>query len=115
MANNGWNYNGGYPPQYPPQQPRRNNNRRNNQQYWGQPQYPPQQRNDYRQPQYPPQDEGPQYPFDIGQMVRHRYSGTELCVIRFGNEQIECRLPDLRSDWFYPHELEPIDESAKEK
>lgn len=71
------------------------------------PPYPPYQSGGWSGPQ-PCYDQGPQYPFEIGQMVRHKATGTELSVIRFGREQLECRMPDLSSNWFYPHELEPI-------
>lgn len=55
----------------------------------------------------------PNMPFEIGQRVMHRATKTELTVISYGREQIECRLPDLRSDWFYLHELEPISMDKK--
>jgi len=58
---------------------------------------------------YPNQGYQPQpqdFPCDIGQVVIHKYTGEELTVIRFGREQVECRLPNLSSDWFYIHELE---------
>lgn len=71
------------------------------------PPYPPYQQGGWSGPQ-PTYDEGPQYAFQIGQMVRHKATGTELSVIRYGREQLECRMPDLSSNWFYPHELEPI-------
>lgn len=47
--------------------------------------------------------------FDIGEKVIHTATGTELSVIGFGREQIECRKPDLSTGWFYDHELQPID------
>lgn len=46
--------------------------------------------------------------FDIGQKVLHIATGTELSVIGFGREQIECRKPDLNTVWVYEHEIEPI-------
>lgn len=61
---------------------------------------------------YQPQQDrfqNPGFPFDIGQVVRHKTTGQELTVISYGREQIECRLPDLTSQYFYVHELESID------
>lgn len=55
-------------------------------------------------------DNAPQqgdFEFELGQPVRHIATGLKLSVIKFGREQIECRTPDLRSEYFYPHELEP--------
>ena len=57
----------------------------------------------------------PNIPFELGQMVRHRATGTELSVIRIGREQVECRMPDLTSAWFYVHELEPMESTAPQK
>lgn len=51
---------------------------------------------------YQPQ---PNCPYEVGQIVWHRASGTELSVIRIGREQVECRTPNLDSQWFYLHEL----------
>lgn len=51
----------------------------------------------------------PIIPYEVGQMVRHCATNTELLVVRIGREQVECRLPDLTSQWFYVHEIEPID------
>lgn len=91
----------------------RNNYNNNN---WGNPNprggYP--QQSGY----YPPHQDfnrfnNPNMPFEIGQRVMHRATQTELTVISYGREQIECRLPDLRSDWFYLHELEPISMDKK--
>ena len=48
------------------------------------------------------------FKFDIGQKVLHIATGTELSVIGFGREQIECRKPDLNTVWVYEHEIEPI-------
>lgn len=45
--------------------------------------------------------------FDIGQRVIHKATGTELSVVSFGREQLECRKPDLSTVWLYEHELEP--------
>lgn len=50
--------------------------------------------------------DGHRFRFDIGQKVIHTATGTELSVISFGREQIECRKPDLSTAWFYEHELE---------
>ena len=47
--------------------------------------------------------------FDIGQKVIHIATGTELSIISFGREQIECRKPDLSTVWVYEHEISPID------
>jgi hypothetical protein len=52
-------------------------------------------------------------PFEVGQIVRHIATGTELSVVRIGREQVECRLPDLSSNWFYVHELAPVDSEQK--
>ena len=52
-------------------------------------------------------------PFQLGDIVRHVGTGTKLIVINFGREQIECRTPDLRSEYFYIHELEPWDDSQQ--
>lgn len=49
-------------------------------------------------------------PFKINQNVRHIATGIKLTVIRYGREQVECRKPDLSSEWFYLYELEPIEE-----
>lgn len=49
-------------------------------------------------------------PFSINQPVKHIATGVKLSVIRIGREQIECRKPDLSSEWFYEYELEPIAE-----
>lgn len=45
-------------------------------------------------------------PFKINQAVRHIGTGAKLIVIRYGREQVECRKPDLSSDYFYIYELE---------
>lgn len=57
---------------------------------------------------YDDRDRGPACPFSINQPVRHIATGVKLSVIRIGREQIECRKPDLSSEWFYEYELEPI-------
>ena len=49
-------------------------------------------------------------PYEINQPVKHVATGTRLTVIRYGREQVECRKPDLSSEWFYLYELEPISE-----
>lgn len=54
-------------------------------------------------PSYQPADN---FPFGIGQVVIHKSTGEELTVIRFGREQVQCRLPNLSSEWFYIHELD---------
>lgn len=91
----GWNngYGGG------PNRGGYNNGPRYNNNGWG-------NRND----NYDNRNNGPQqgeFEFDLGQPVRHIATGLKLSVIKFGREQIECRTPDLRSEYFYPHELEP--------
>ena len=48
-------------------------------------------------------------PYDLNQPVRHIATGVKLIVINYGREQVECRKPDLSSDYFYLHELEPFD------
>lgn len=50
-------------------------------------------------------------PYEINQPVKHIATGIKLSVIRIGREQIECRKPDLSSEWFYDYELEPIGEN----
>lgn len=50
-----------------------------------------------------------QFQFSIGEKVLHVASGVELSVIGYGREQLECRKPDLSSEWFYEHELAPLD------
>lgn len=51
-------------------------------------------------------------PFEINQPVRHIATGVRLVVIRYGREQVECRKPDLSSDYFYLYELEPISDEG---
>lgn len=58
---------------------------------------------------YEPAPVLPPIPFEIGQIVRHRATNQELSVIRIGREQVECRLPDLSSQWFYVHELDAVE------
>lgn len=48
-------------------------------------------------------------PYELNQPVRHIATGVKLIVINYGREQVECRKPDLSSDYFYLHELEPFD------
>lgn len=48
-------------------------------------------------------------PYELNQPVRHIATGIKLIVINYGREQVECRKPDLTSDYFYLHELEPFD------
>lgn len=98
----GYNNNGGY----------RNNNYRNNGNYnnYGGP--GPQGYQQGYQPQPDPM-ENPGFPYEIGQVVRHKTTNEELTVIRYGREQLECRLPNLTSQWFYVYELEPIDQPKK--
>ena len=50
----------------------------------------------------------PSSQYDIGQKVVHIATGTELSIISFGREQIECRKPDLDTVWVYEHEIAPI-------
>ena len=52
-------------------------------------------------------------PFKINQAVRHIGTGAKLIVIRYGREQVECRKPDLSSDYFYIYELEAWPEETK--
>ena len=68
-------------------------------------------RGGYGRGDYPPREE---CPFSIGQKLRHKYTGTELFMIREGREQIECRTPDMRTEWFYIHELEPAEPAKAE-
>lgn len=46
-------------------------------------------------------------PFAINEPVRHKATGFRLIVISYGREQIECRKPNLESEYFYEYELEP--------
>ena len=96
--NNRNNYGGGRN-NYPP----RNNN------------YPPRDnyyngRGGYQQPmQY--DDRPPILNYPIGTKCTSKsFPDITVSIIRLGNEQYECRLPDLRTEWFYEHELEPIEE-----
>lgn len=50
-----------------------------------------------------------QFQFDIGQKVIHVATGTELTVINYGREQLECRKPDLSTVWMYEHEIVAAD------
>lgn len=52
-------------------------------------------------------------PFEINQPVRHIATGVRLTVIRYGREQVECRKPDLSSEYFYLYELEAIPEGQQ--
>lgn len=70
---------------------------------------------DDRRPQYrqPIQqhDDHPILNFPVGtKCTLKAYPDITVSIIRLGNEQYECRLPDLRTEWFYEHELIPIDE-----
>lgn len=65
-------------------------------------------RYDDRRGGYDNQDQPRQFRFDIGQKVIHTATGTELSVVRFGREQLECRKPDLSTVWLYEYELEPV-------
>ena len=96
---------------------RRNNGYRNNNYGYNNNSY----NNNYGNPgpqgyNYQPQPdpmENPGFPYEIGQVVRHKTTNEELTVIRYGREQLECRLPNLTSQWFYVYELEPIDAQKK--
>lgn len=55
----------------------------------------------------------PDFPFAIGEKVIHKATGTELYVINYGREQLECRKPDLGTAWFYVHELTPCEQPAE--
>lgn len=46
-----------------------------------------------------------QHYYQIGDQVIHTQTQTPMTVIRLGNEQVECRLPNLTSGWFFEHEL----------
>lgn len=52
-------------------------------------------------------------PYEINQPVKHAATGIRLTVIRYGREQVECRKPDLSSEWFYLYELEPITDEQR--
>lgn len=56
---------------------------------------------------YAPQNN---FKFSVGQQCYlKQFPDTVVTIIRCGREQYECRLPDLRTDWFYEHELEAIE------
>ena len=61
----------------------------------------------------PPQPR--QFSFSIGEKVLHVASGIELNVIGYGREQLECRKPDLTSEWFYEHELAPLENGGHQQ
>lgn len=48
--------------------------------------------------------------YNIGDVLNVIGHGITVHVVRIGREQYECRLPDLRTEWFYEHELEPVQE-----
>lgn len=48
--------------------------------------------------------------FEFGKKVQHSFTKEYLWMLRKGNEQILCRTKDLREIWFYPYELEYIEE-----
>lgn len=50
--------------------------------------------------------------FGIGEKVIHIHTGTELYVISYGKEQLECRKPDLSCGYFYEHELRSANPTA---
>ena len=52
--------------------------------------------------------------FAEGKQVRHIYTKESLWMLREGKEQILCRTRDLREIWFYPYELEDIDDQVLE-
>lgn len=119
-----YGYQDQYPPQYRPQGPRNNNrprydNRPPQYQYENRPQRPPRQRDDNRSQR--PRNDRPQrrvpdvgfnpgtFSLELGDLVRHRTTGLEMTVIRFGREQVECRIhADMSPNWFYESELEFI-------
>ena len=71
------------------------------------------QRDNYRGDNYPNYDrQDMPHPFNIGDRVVHKATGTELTVISYGREQVECRKPDLGAEYFYLHELEPYDNNS---
>lgn len=49
--------------------------------------------------------------FIIGKKVQHAYTKEYLWMLKEGREQILCRTKDLREVWFYPYELEEINNS----
>lgn len=65
----------------------------------------------YSDPGYSPYD-GPQNngKYNIGDVLNVIGHNITVHVVRIGREQYECRLPDLRTEWFYEHELEPVQE-----
>lgn len=100
----GWNGGGRQSP------PRNNYNNRGG---WGGPPddgYPPQQQYRQRDDRYV--DQAPMdFKYSIGQRCALKYNPEQqVVIIRLGREQYECRLPNLSTDWFYEHELVPIDE-----
>ena len=60
-------------------------------------------------------DRSDKRPFALNQVVRHIGTGILLTVIGYGREQVQCRKPDLSSDYFYIHELEAINENDTNK
>lgn len=51
--------------------------------------------------------------FSVGKKIQHKYTKEVLWVLREGNEQILCRTRDLREIWFYPYELEEVNELSE--
>lgn len=115
-------YQSQYGNQRPPQRPPRNNNRPRygnrppQRQYDNRPQRPRQQRDDDRPPR---QDSRPArrvpdvgfnpgtFSLELGDVVKHRTTGLEMTVIRFGREQLQCRIhADMSPNWFYESELD---------
>lgn len=52
-------------------------------------------------------DDQPARKYNVGDVLRIVDTDVIVRVIHLGREQYECRLPDLRTQYFYEHELEP--------
>lgn len=52
-----------------------------------------------------------QFAYTVGQRCQLKnFPDIIVSIICLGNEQYECRLPDLRTEWFFEHELVPIED-----
>ena len=71
---------------------------------------------DYRDDGYNNYEDRPRknFKFSVGQKCFLKdFPDTTVSIIRIGREQYECRLPDLKTRWFYEHELEAIEMKSK--
>ena len=47
-----------------------------------------------------------EFKYKVGDVCRlNANPDIQATIIRIGREQYECRMPDLRTIWFYEHEL----------